>query len=80
MPQATAGEESAGTYTFKVNTTAQEVQAFYDQQLPTLGWSQAFDSPVDDNGGFLFFEKEGSFLTIFIMPSEGALLVFLTLA
>ena len=80
MSQATAGEESGGAYTFKVTATAQEIQAFYDQQLPTLGWSQSVEAPVEDEGGFLFFEKEGRFLTIFIMPSEGGMLVFLTLA
>ena len=82
MPQAVAGQEfsASGTYSFRVNATAQEVQAFYNQELTALGWSQPFEFPIEDEGGFLFFEKDSSVLTLFITPSEGSIVVLLTLA
>jgi hypothetical protein len=82
MPQAIAGQEfsDSNTYSFRVNATAQEIQSFYNQQLTALGWSQPFEIPLEAQGGFLFFEKDNSVLTIFITPSEGSMVVLLTLA
>ena len=82
MSQALAGEEfiQSDTYSFRVNATAQEVQSFYDEQLSALGWTQPFEIPLEAEGGFLIFQKENSTLTIFITPSEGSLVVLLTLA
>jgi hypothetical protein len=82
MPQAIAGQEfsDSNTYSFRVNATAQEIQSFYNQQLTALGWSQPFEIPLEAQGGFLFFEKNNSVLTIFITPSEGSMVVLLTLA
>lgn len=82
MPQATAGEEfsATDTYSFRVNATAQEIQGFYNQELSALGWNQPFEVPLEAEGGFLFFQKEDSVLTVFITPSEGSVVVLLTLA
>lgn len=81
MPQATAGEEfsESNTYSFKVNASAQEVQEFYNQELSALGWNQPFEIPLEADGGLLLFEKDGSGLTILIVPSEDSTVVLLTL-
>lgn len=82
MPQATAGQEFSenNTYSFKANVTAKEVQDFYNAELPALGWNQPFSFPLEDAGGILVFEKDGSNLTITITSSEGSTLVLLLLA
>lgn len=82
MPQAVAGEEfpENDTYSFRVNATAQEVQEFYNQELGALGWTQPFEVPLESEGGFLFFQKDESVLTVFITPSEGSIVVLLTIA
>lgn len=82
MPQATAGEEFSenDTYSFRVNATAQEVQEFYNKELGAQGWTQPFEVPLEAEGGFLFFQKDDSVLTVFITPSEGSVVVLLTLA
>jgi hypothetical protein len=81
MPQATAGEEFSenNTYSYRVNATAQEVQEFYDKELTALGWNQPFEIPLEADGGLLMFGKDNSGLMILITPSEGSLVVLLTL-
>lgn len=80
MSQATAGEEFGDTYSFRVNATVQEIQDYYNQQLSALGWTQPFEFPLEAEGGFLFYNKDDSVLTVFITPSEGSMVVLLTMA
>lgn len=82
MPQATVGQEfsDTNTYSFKANVTTTEVQAFYDQQLTALGWSQPFTIPVEEQGGILTFQKDNSTLLITITFSDGVATVLLTMA
>lgn len=82
MPQATAGQEFSdnNTYSFKANVTAQEVQDFYKEKMTALGWNQPFNFPGGTDGGVMAFQKDNNILTILITPSEGAVVVLLTLA
>ena len=81
MPDAIAISENSADniYSFRVNTTAREVQAFYSESLAALGWSQPFDTPFDEAGGTLVFRKEGSSLAITITPSEDSVIVLLVM-
>lgn len=82
MPQATAGQEfpESGIYSFKANVTSQEVQNFYDEKLTALGWSQPFDIPNESaEMSMILFQKGSNALTIMVMPSEGSVVVTLTL-
>jgi hypothetical protein len=84
MSQATAGQEftdnGTNIYSFKANATAKEVQDFYKDKMTALGWEQSFSLPGGNEGGFMAFQKDNSFLTIVITPSEGSVVVLLTLA
>jgi hypothetical protein len=82
MPEAIAGQEFAvnNAYSFKVQASAQDVQAFYDERLTPLGWSQPFDSAFDEDGGTMTFRKEGSSLTITVTSSEDSVVVLLVMA
>lgn len=80
MPQATAGQEfDGGTYSFKAAATVQDVQNYYNEQLPGLGWESTFNTPVDANGGIMLFSKDSNILTITIASSEGSTVVILAL-
>ncbi|MBV6467902.1 MAG: hypothetical protein PGMFKBFP_03275 [Anaerolineales bacterium] len=79
MPQASAGEELEGMYTFKVAADSKEIQDFYDKQLTDLGWESSFSMPVAGTSMFLF-TKGDQVLTITVMPSDaGGAIVMLTL-
>lgn len=82
MPQAIAGQEfsETDTYSFRVNATPQDVQAFYNAELASRGWNQPLEMPVEAEGGFLFYDKENSFLSIFITADGDSVVVLLTLS
>ena len=81
MPEAIAGQEFSpdNAYSFRANATAQDVQAFYDDRLTQLGWSQPFDSLFDEDGGTMTFRKEGSSLAITVTPSGDSVIVLLVM-
>jgi len=81
MPQATAGQEftESNMYSFKATVTAKEVQDFYTEKLTAVGWKQPFGATSQGDTGIMFFQKEGTSLTITIMSSEGSTVVILTL-
>ena len=71
MPGATVGQEfSASTYSYTVPVPATEVQQFYTQKLEELGWTSPFGFQVSEEGGIMFFQKEGEFVTITIAPDQ----------
>ena len=81
MPQATAGQEFSAnnTYSFKANATAQQVLDFYKEKMKNLGWNETLNMPGGTEGGFMAFQKDNSILTVVITPSDGAVVVLLTM-
>ena len=81
MTEAIAGQEFtvSNAYSFRVAATAQDVQAFYEERLTQLGWSQPFDSSLDENGGTMTFRTEGRSLAITLAPSGDFVVVLLVL-
>lgn len=82
MPQATAGQEFGenNTYSFRAEATVKEVQEFYSQTLVSLGWEQPFSFPMENAGGLMVFQKDGSTLTVTITFSDGTAVVLLTMS
>lgn len=78
MPQASAGEEIEGMYTFKVAATSKEIQDYYDKQLTDLGWESSFSMPVAESSMFVF-TKGDQMLTITVTSSdaEGAIVILM---
>lgn len=70
MPQASAGEESDGMYVFKTGATSQEIQDFYNTQLPSLGWETTVSLPLEGTA-ILLYSKGNQVLSVTIMPTEG---------
>jgi hypothetical protein len=69
MPQASAGEESEGMYVFKIAATSQEIQDFYNAQLPNLGWETTVSLPMEGTA-ILLYSKGSQMLSVTIMPAE----------
>lgn len=71
MSQATVGEEfSQSTYSYTVPVAATEVQQFYNQRMEELGWTSPFGFQVSEEGGIMFYQREGEFVTITIAPDQ----------
>ena len=81
MTQASAGEEfDKSTYSYRLSgVTAQDIQAFYNDKLKTLGWTSPFSAQGGSSGGLMFFTKETQVLTITITPADQDMVVLLSL-
>lgn len=78
MPEAIAGEETQGMYSYTVNATSEAVAQFYTTRLPDLGWKEQFNQPGDTT--ILFYMKDSQSLTITIAPvQDGNRLVWIAL-
>ena len=75
MPQAVAGEEVEGIYSFRVNATIQEVRDFYAAQLPPLGWKATFSGDIP----ILVFTKGDQTLSVTITEQANGAIVLLAL-
>ena len=81
MLEAIAGQEftASNAYSFRVDATARDVQAFYDERMTQLGWSQPFDSSLNENSGTMTFRKERRSLAITLTSSGDFVVVLLVL-
>lgn len=78
MPQATAGGELSGVYSYKVNATVQEVIDYYEAEMPNRGWQEGFTVPETNGTALLSYEKDSSAIVItIVLESDGVCLVSL---
>lgn len=78
MPQAAAGEEVTGLYSYTAAATTQEAIDYYKAQLTLLGWSEQFVQ--EGEPAVMFYVKDPQSLTITIAPAEdGSVLIWLAL-
>lgn len=76
MPEAVAGEETQGMYSFRVNASLKEVHDFYAAALPPLGWSSLFagqELPIE------VYSRDNQVLTLTITEQEGGTIVLLSI-
>ncbi len=65
LPDATGTDRQPGYITYSSPTKPADALAFYQQQLPTLGWAPTADIPaVSDQGGQIGFTSASGRLTI----------------
>ena len=75
FPQATAGQEyNKDTYGFTTHSSVADVDAFYTDQLKTLGWTS-----VSESSNLVIAKKGTSVLEINILPSNTGATVLLIL-
>ena len=78
MPQATAGEEVTGLYSYKATATNEEATAFYETQLQTLGWEKQVEEKGETT--LLYYVKDQQGVTITITPADNnSVLIWLVL-
>ncbi len=81
MPQAIAGEEyQDGSYSYTINKSMEEVQAFYIQELIPRGW-KPFNGEFErkSDGAVGIFEKDVTIINVTISPdpnnSDGVVVI-----
>jgi hypothetical protein len=77
MPGATAGSGDDLGYTFAVQATAEEIQAFYKEKMPLLGFVYEGTGDADPNAPLLVFRKSGYTVTVSYFPQEDEMLVLI---
>jgi hypothetical protein len=71
LPQDASNVEKApGVLSYETATPLKEVAAFYQEQLPNLGWKAEGQPSIDDATAFLDYKKGSQTLTIIISTSD----------
>ncbi len=68
MPNAIAGDGDSGSYYFTIAAPAKNIQAFYEAELGKLGWDMLAHGQGTTSAILLIFMKEGSTLSVAIIP------------
>ena len=77
MPQASSGQEEGGGYSYTVRATVQQVQDFYDREMPKAGW-QPFATGTGETGNLLLmYQKDGTITTIGVIAQGDTILVMI---
>jgi hypothetical protein len=78
MPNALAGEGDSGGYSFTINASLDEIQKFYETELPKLGWSVFASGQGTTDAVILMFMKDAGILSVSIIPQpDGTMYVLL---
>ena len=78
MPNAIAGDGDSSSYSFTIMASADEVQDFYESQLPGLGWNLFATGQGETDTLLLMFMKGTNILTVSIIPQpDGVMYVML---
>lgn len=78
MPQAIAGDEGSGSYYFTVAATADEIQAFYLEEMERLGWSSLGIGEGTTGALLMIFQKETAVASVSILLfNETTMYIFL---
>jgi hypothetical protein len=74
MPGALAGEGDEDGYVFTIRSAIEQVRAFYEAELPKLGWKSI---PTEDASTMMFIRDDEA-LAISLMAKGDEILVLLT--
>jgi hypothetical protein len=81
MPQAIAGDGDSTGYSFTIKASSDEVQSFYAQAMPKLGWNMFATGQGGKAGAILLmFMKGAGTASITIIPQADGLLYVLLVA
>jgi hypothetical protein len=79
MPNAIAGDSDATGYSFTVKASTEEIQNFYEKEMPKLGWNTLGIGQGTTNAIILIFMKGSSTVSVGIIPqSDDLVYVLLT--
>ncbi len=71
LPDATNAQSLPGLLTYDTATSVAEAAAFYQQQLPGLGWAAAGDPAKTDSAVSLDYARGNQTLTVILTAGEG---------
>ena len=78
MPEAIAGEGDSTGYTFTIDASPEEIQAFYEQELAKLGWNIFASGQGATDTVLLMFMQDMAILSLSIIPQpDGIMYVML---
>ena len=78
MPGAIAGSQNSTNYLFSVNTSAAEVEAYYNGALPPLGWTPKTGNGTPQPGGvvtLVYYKGQESCIVAIIQQKVGLLVM-----
>lgn len=77
MPSALKGDGDAESYRFKTAASREQIQAFYQTELPKLGWEMLGSQAGSYGAVLLIFTAEEETITISILPYEDTFIVMI---
>ena len=77
MPEAAEGAEEDGAYSYIVNASVEDVQAYYDQQMSLAGWAYFASGEGEAGNLLLMYQKDNITATIGVIAQDGSTLVLL---
>lgn len=77
MPGATSGSGDELGYSYAIQASAEEVQAFYKDHMPKLGWEYDASSGSDADMPLMVFKKGSYIVTVSYFPHGVELVVLL---
>ncbi len=77
MSSALAGEGDAEAYRFTTAATREQIEGFYAQELPKLGWERLGSGEGNAGAVIMIFTKNDSNISISIFPKEDIFIVML---
>jgi hypothetical protein len=80
LPSAQNVDRQPGVTTYLASGSLQDVLAFYQEQLPSLGWTATTEPVVNETMGTAMFEKNGLQLVVMVTPADNGVEVHLMVA
>jgi len=77
MSGAIAGEGDASSYRFTIQASLEEIQKYYEKELPKLGWSFLATGEGDSGAAILIFSGSSGPLSVSIIPNGDQYIVML---
>jgi hypothetical protein len=77
MPAALAGEGDSTGYSFTIQASTEEIQAFYEKEMPRLGWELLASGQGTTNAILLIFMKGSGTASVSIIPQASGLVYVL---
>jgi hypothetical protein len=75
MPDAANVTKSPGKLVYETSSSIKDAAAFYQKQIPSLGWKADGEPVVTDKAAFLSFAQGDQNLSVVIITRDGKTLV-----
>jgi hypothetical protein len=80
LPDATNVLNLPGLLTYDTSSSLADAVAFYQKQIPALGWTQLEDPDISETSAFLSYTQGDHNISVFITTSGGSTNILIVLA